>query len=146
MPEPNQTDAAVPCWEMQKFPTILTYISSIERKAAQSDPAKRSITQEHISAHYQNEEWTQVYTDGFFIEATRDWGAGVYIKYNTEKTCIVVAAGRYVTYFNVEAMALNTAATKIQDNLDKTHNKAVFFSDALSVLDALQNPVNSCIL
>ena len=34
-------------------------------------------------------------------------------------------------------MALNTAATEILANLDKTHKKVVFFSDALSVLDAL---------
>ena len=37
-------------------------------------------------------------------------------------------------------MALNTAATEILANLDKTHRKVVFVYDALSVLDALQNP------
>ena len=37
-------------------------------------------------------------------------------------------------------MALNTAATEILAKLDKTHKKVVFFSDALSVFDALQNP------
>ena len=42
--------------------------------------------------------------------------------------------------FRTEAMALNTAASEILGNLDKTHKKVVFFSDALSVLDALQNP------
>ena len=53
---------------------------------------------------------------------------------------VSVAAGRHATNFKAEAMALNTAATEIQANLDKTHKKTIFFSDALSVLDALQSP------
>ena len=141
MPEPSQTQAAVPCWERQMFPVILTRIPGIERKAAQSDPETRSITLEHISANYPEEEWTHVCTDGSAIEATRDEGGGVYIKYRAEEAQISVAAGRYATNFRAEAMALNTTATEILANLDKTHKKVVFFSDALSVLDALQkNP------
>ena len=50
---------------------------------------------------------------------------------------ILVVARRYATNSKAEVMALNTAATEILANLDK---KVVFFSDALSVLDALQNP------
>ena len=49
--------------------------------------------------------------------------------------------GRYATNFKAKAMTLNTTATEIQANLDKYHKKKiVFFSDALSVLDALQPP------
>ena len=40
-------------------------------------------------------------------------------------------------------MALKTAATEILANLDKTHKKVVFFSNALLVLDALQTPTIS---
>ena len=140
MPEPIPTHAAVPCWERLKFPTILTHIPGIKRKAAQSDPKRKSITMEQISANYPEEEWTQVYTDGSAIEATRNKGRGVYIKYRAEEVHISVAAGRYTTNFRAEAMAPNTAATKILANLDKTHKKVVFFSYALSVLDTLQNP------
>ena len=35
---------------------------------------------------------------------------------------------------------MNTVATEILGNLDKTSKKIVFFSDAISVLDALLNP------
>ena len=37
-------------------------------------------------------------------------------------------------------MALNTAPTEILANLDKTHKRVVFFSDALSGLYVLPNP------
>ena len=139
MPEPIQTHAAVPSWERQKFLTILTRSPGIERKAAQSGPQKRSITVENISANYPEEEWTQAYTGGSAIEATRDGGGEAYITYIAEEVHILVAAGRYATNFREEAMALNTAATEILANLDKTHKK-VFFSDALLAFDALQNP------
>ena len=86
------------------------------------------------------QEWTQVYIDGSATEATRDGGRGVYIQYKAEEAHISVGAGRYAKNFKAEAMALNTAATEILSNLDKIHKKVVFFSDALSVLDALQNP------
>ena len=60
MPEPIQAHAAVPCRERRKFPTILMRLPGIERKAAQSDPERRFITLEHISANYPEEERTQV--------------------------------------------------------------------------------------
>ena len=69
-----------------------------------------------------------------------DGGREVYIKCRAEEALISVAAGRCATNFKAEAMALNTAATEMLSNLDKTHKKIVFFSDALSVLDALQPP------
>ena len=69
---------------------------------------------EHISANYPEEEWTQVYTDGSAIEATKKW--------------------RCATNFRAEAMTVDTAATQILANLYKTHKKVVFFSDVLSVL------------
>ena len=47
---------------------------------------------------------------------------------------------RCATNFRAEAMALNTAAAEIPADLDKTHKKVVFFSNALPVLHALQIP------
>ena len=52
-----------------------------------------------------------------------------------------MAARRHATNFGAEAMALNTAATEILANLDKTHKTVVFF-DALSVFNVLQDPQN----
>ena len=96
---------------------------------------------EHISANYPEEEWTQVYTDGSAFEATRDGGGGVYIKYKAEEAHILVGAVRYVTNFKAEAMALNTAATEDTNQPGQAPQESCFFfSDALSVLDALQNP------
>ena len=80
-----------------------------------------------------------MYTDGSAIEATRDGGGGVYIRYRAEEAHISVAAGWYTKNFKAEAIAPNTAATEILVNLNKTQKK-VFFSGSLSVLDALQNP------
>ena len=54
-----------------------------------------------------------------------------------------MVAGRYTTNFRAEAVALNTAATEILGNLDKTHKKIAIFSNALSVLDALQTLTKS---
>ena len=91
-----------------------------------------------LSANYPEEEWTQVDTGGSAIEATRNGGGGVYIKYRAEAH-ISVVAGRCATNFRTKAMALSTAASEILADLDKTHKK-VFSSDALLVLDALQDP------
>ena len=123
MPEPIQTHVAVTCWERKKFPTIFTRTPGIERKAAKSDSERRSITLEHISANYPEEEWTQVYTDGSAIEATRDGDGGVYIKYRAEEAHISVAAGKYATNFKAEAIALNTAATEILPKLGRPTRK-----------------------
>ena len=65
---------------------------------------------------------------------------GVYIIYRAEEAYISVAAGRFTTNFKAEAKALNAAATEILANLDKTHKKTAFFSDALSLLNASSKP------
>ena len=90
----------------------------------------------HISANYPDEERTQVYTDGSATEAIKDGGGGS----TSNQKCTSCGSWEYATNCRAEAMALNTAATEILANLDKTHKKVVFFSDALSVLDAPQNP------
>ena len=131
MPEPIQIHAAVHCWERQKFPTILMCNPGIERKAAQSGPRRRSIILGHIGTNYPEEEWTQVYTDGSAIEATRNGDGGVHINYSAEEAHISVVAGRHATNIGAESIALNTAATEILGNLNKTHTKVVFFSNAL---------------
>ena len=63
----------------------------------------------------------------------REWGrgGGVYINYRAEETHISVVAGGYTTNIGAESIALNTAATELLGNLNKTHTKVVFFSDAL---------------
>ena len=128
MPEPIQTHAAVPCSERQKFPAILTSIQGIDRKAAQSNPERRSITVRHISANCPEEEWTQVHIHASAIEATRDGGGGFYIKYRAEEARNMAAARRYATKFRAEAMVRNTAATEILANLAKTHPWKLFSS------------------
>ena len=88
-----------PAEKRQKFPTIFTRIPRIEKKEARSGPDRRFITLEHINANYPKDEWTQVYTDGSAIEATRNGCGWVYIKYRAEEAHISVAAGRYAMNF-----------------------------------------------
>ena len=107
MPEPIQTHAAVPCWERQKFPIIFTHIPGTKRKAAQSDPERRSMTLEHISAIYPEEEWTQVCTDGSAIEGAREEVQGSTSPVEQKCTSLWQLGGTPRT----ESMVLNTAET-----------------------------------
>ena len=104
MPRPIPIHAAIPCWERQKFPTIRTCIPSIEIKVAQTDPAGRPITLEHNSVSYPQEEWTEVYTEGSAIVATRDEGGpdqhNKSVSYEDEKTILksLIARKRHRKY------------------------------------------------
>ena len=66
----------------------------------------------------------------------------MYIKYKgqRDKSSISLPTGKYSTNFKVEAEALKAAATEVKNNLPTVHKKIVIFTDALSVLHAVQNP------
>ena len=129
-----------PSWERHKLPTITKTIPGIISKDSQSDIARRSLTLDYIHTNFPENEWTHAFTDGSATEATRDGGGGVYIKFREEELHISIPTGKYSTNFRAEATALKTAATEIRKNIHKGHRKVAIFSDALSVLDALQNP------
>ena len=134
MPEPIQTHASAPCWESQKFPNMFTRIPSIEKTAAHQILREHSLpwsilvpTTQRRSEHRSTLMDLSLKLPGMEVE-------GVYIKYRAEKAHISVTARRYATNIKAEVMTLTTAATQILANLDKTHKKVVFFSDAFQYL------------
>ena len=64
----------------------------------------------------------------------------MYVRCNDGKAHITIATGKYLTKFKAEAEALKKAAVEIRDNLPQTKPNVVIFTDALSVLNKLQNP------
>ena len=107
------------------------------------------LTLEYVNTRYPEDQWTHAYTDSSVAEATGDEGGGMYIRYNDGKAHITIATGKYSINFKAEAEALNNnnnnnnnknPATEIRDNLPQTKPNVVIFTDALSVLNKLQNP------
>ena len=97
------------CWTTclnPSTPTSCTDVPGTGHKSTQSDLERRSLTLEHVSSNYPEEEWTHVFTDGSATEATRDGGAGVYIKYRGEEAHIPIPTGKYSTNYKAEAEAL----------------------------------------
>jgi ribonuclease HI len=139
-PKPLQSYTAVPTWERSTFPTIQKTVPGIGNKGTQSTTAQKALTLAHIHSSYPEEEWSHVYTDGSATEATRNGGGGIFIKYKEEEARISIPTGKYSTNYKAEAVSIQTAATHLQENLHKTHKKIAIFSDALSVLEALQSP------
>ena len=92
---------------------------------------------DYIHSNFPENQWTHAYTDGSAVEAEWGGGGGVYIKYQEETAN---TTGRISTNFNAEAEALKAAALDINQNLGRVKPKVVIFTDALSVLQALQNP------
>ena len=76
------------------------------------------------------------------MDRLREGGGGVYIKYQEETANIKVPTGRISTNFSAEAEALKAAALDLTQNLGRVKPKVVIFTDALSVLQALQNPLH----
>ena len=138
---PIPTHSAVPSWKRKCFPEIRQSIPGIGPKDQQSENARRALTLSHINEAYPAEEWTHAYTDGSAENATRNGGGGVLI-YKKDGTTFSqsMATGKFSTNYKAEAEALKVAADHIVQAKDNTHKKVVIFSDALSVLQALNNP------
>ena len=131
-----------PLWERQLFPKIVTSIPGVEKRGTQSDTQRKVLTMEHMDTQYPKEDWTYVFTDGSAAEATKDGGAGIFIRYKDGDEEIAVPTGKYSTNFRAERAALCEAATSVQQNASRTTRKVVMFSDALSVLQALNTSRN----
>ncbi|XP_070188880.1 uncharacterized protein [Littorina saxatilis] len=127
-----------PSWSDEGRPQIRCSIPGVGKKDSQSCAELKSLTIEHIHNSYPERQWTHVYTDGSADQAVRSGGAGIYIKYTggREEEHISLATGLYSTNFKAEAVALQTGATHIEHS-PLSSNNVVFFSDAKSVLQAL---------
>ena len=99
---------------------------------------RKLITLEHLQQCYPKETWTYIFTDGSAEDATCNGGAGVYVKYpDGTDDRLSFATGLYSTNYKAETEALRAAAAHIENSPHLSH-RVVFFSDALSVLQALQ--------
>lgn len=137
---PLPKNTAIPAWKKEAYPILQTTIPGVCSKGTQADLARRALTLAHIQANYPPDQWTHAYTDGSATEATRDGGGGVYITYTDGEERCAIATGKFSTNFRAEADALKKAAERLTRNHNRTHDNIVIFTDALSVLQALQNP------
>ena len=131
-------DLPQPWNEEHKTFYISTTVPQVAPGDSQNDVVKRSLTLAMIAEQYPEESWIHAYTDGSATNAVTDGGAGVYIK--TPEGHIVKAGiptGKYCTNYAAEEKALMHAAALTQD-LQNDDTQVVFFTDALSVLEALE--------
>ena len=139
MPKSTPVVKINPSWKRQ-FPRMCTKVPGVVDRCCPPEPERKSLTLEYVNTKYPEDQWTHAYTDGFAEEGTQDGGGGAYIRYSDGKAHITIATGKYSTNFKVETEALQKGAIEIRDNLPRTKLNDVIFTDALSVLNTLQNP------
>ena len=139
---PIPTHATLPAWKRHQFPSIVTSIPGVERKNTQTDDQRKAFTLEFIDQQYPMQDWTHIYTDGSATEAVRNGGAGIFLRYTDGDEEIAIPTGKYSTNYRAEMEALCTAASAVAENPARTKGKVVIFTDALSVLQAIQNSRN----
>ncbi|PVD26822.1 hypothetical protein C0Q70_11969 [Pomacea canaliculata] len=128
---------ANPAWNETAFPLIHCSIPGVSKKDS-LDAVKKSCTMEYIHNNFPQDQWTHVFTDGSAEQAVKNGGAGIYIRYpGGREDRLSLATGLYSTNFKAEAVAIQTGATHVENSPDNSNN-VVFFTDALSVLQALQ--------
>ena len=126
-------------WEEVPRPEIYTSIPGTGSADEQCDTVRRNLTLEVIDHKYPQEAWIHVYTDGSAVSAVNNGGAGISIRYpegNTETSNL--PTGRHCTNYRAESEALQHAAHMISTSPDPCQ-QVVFFTDALSVLQALNS-------
>ena len=117
--------------------TIRTSVPGIVPGDNQSDDVKRSLTLATIVENHPEEAWIHVYTDGSATNAVSDGGAGVNIVYpDGNRSAICLPTGKFCSNYAAEVKALERAAEEIADSAIDCQ-QVVFFTDALSVLQAL---------
>ncbi|XP_070181840.1 uncharacterized protein [Littorina saxatilis] len=137
------THSTVPAWKREQFPEVRESIPGILRKGIQTEAERKAVTLDHIDHVYPKEHWTHTYTDGSAEDATRNGGGGIVIKLKDERQLQqAIPTGKFSTNYKAEADALQTAARMLHENRETTRSRVVIFSDALSVLQAVQNPRN----
>ena len=90
-----------------------------------------------------HEHWTHAYTNGSAEKDTENGDGGIYISLTHGTTInLAIPPGKFSTNYKAEADAFQTETKLLLEKKEATHPKVVIFSDALSVLQALQNPKN----
>ena len=118
---------------------ISTAVPNLQKGEEIDDSIKRALTLTIVSDEYPTETWTHVYTAGSATDAIKDGGAGVAIYYPSGSTeTSSTATRKHCSNYRAETEALIQAMSIIQDSTEVSPN-VVFFTDALSVLEALSN-------
>ena len=119
--------------------SIHTSIPGVLPGDNQSEVAKSSLTLAAIEERYPKEAWIHIYTDGSATNAISNGGAGVNITHpDGTHSAICLPTGRYCSNYAAESKALKRAADEIA-NSNPDCKQVVFFTDAMSVLQALQS-------
>ena len=143
-PEPLLQASSIPPWKEHSI-KVITEIPGIESKNIQPEHVRKSVALDYLQNTYNQEIWTEVYTDGSATEATRDGGAGVYIKYNEREARHAYAAGKYASNYRAEAVAMTKAAEELTSNANEIKPNVLILTDALSVLEGLKNAKEKCL-
>ena len=117
--------------------SIYTTVPQMSRKSDFSKEMQRQITEEMIKEKYPQEAWTHIYTDGSATDATQNGGAGVLIEYPEERKTLAVPTGIHCSNYKAEIEALTLAVSELKKTPFPTP-QCVFFTDALSALEALE--------
>ena len=126
---------------IMKTPTIKTkLIEDISKK--NSDTVYLMLTAQKTIDSYP-EEWIHIYTDGSAFKGIMNAGYGSRIKF-PDRTCeeLFDACGAYNSNYEAEARAIEATLHRLSDiftQKEKEIDDIVIFSDAKSVLEALEN-------
>ena len=136
--EPIQVTSKQPPWEVSQG-NIDVYITvpQLHSKDEVSSVIQKSLTLTMMEDKYPQEAWTQVFTDGSATNATKNGGAGVFVRLPDGNILSeAIPTGINCTNYRAEVEALVLAAGMIRDTTEE-HDQVVFFTDARSVLDSL---------
>ena len=118
---------------------INTKVPQITSGECQSETAKNTFTMVMIHEKYPEEAWIHAYTDGSAMNAMINGGAGILIKYPRGNSYTnSLPTKKHCTNYKVDMDALIQAISMVRDTED-TCEQVVFFTDALSVLQTLEN-------
>ena len=118
---------------------VRTSVPFVTSGHEQDDTVRKTHTLAMLEERYPSEAWIQAYTDGSATNAVTNGGAGILIQFpGGQSTVASVATGRHSTNYHAETEALTQAASMVQASEDQC-TQVVFLTDALSVLQALEN-------
>ena len=118
---------------------MCTEVPGVLRKDDQPPVVQKTLTLDMIDQHYNEKEWTQVYTDGSAEEAVKNGGAGIFIKLTDGKLIPrAFPTGKFSSNYRAETMAL-LSAVQFFSKSSNPPPKIVFFTDCKSVLESLLN-------
>ena len=133
--EPLASSTTDPIIDLQAL-QIFTTVPGLDTKNNETPQRQKLLTLEMINSSYNDQEWTQVYTDGSAENAVRNGGAGIYILYPSgDHKESAFPTGELYSNYRAETSALLHAVQMILDS-DQHPSKVVFFTDCKSVLQA----------